>query len=252
MTIQLSINLLGPFEAVAPGGQRLVVSSRRARALLACLAMETRESWTRSRLATLLWHSRPEQQGRSSLRQELVQLRKNLGQTAAADWGNQDFLVLPRQITTDIAGFRAALSVGDAIRATALWRGELLQDTPAIYGAFPEWLALSRAKLRKQAAECLERALRAAGDPTLSQLEPAARRLAALDPGNETACRSLMRCAALRRDLAGVIACYQAYAADAGQVPSAAASEMMKRHLDEMIEAASHQERALPSRLSSG
>ncbi len=44
MTGSLSINLLGPFEASASGGEPLVVRSRRSRALLACLAMANVES----------------------------------------------------------------------------------------------------------------------------------------------------------------------------------------------------------------
>lgn len=67
MTRPITINLLGPFEARDVRGNLLVVRSRRARALLACLAMDAGESWTRTRLATLLW-GRSEQQGRSSQR----------------------------------------------------------------------------------------------------------------------------------------------------------------------------------------
>ncbi|HEY4857162.1 MAG TPA: hypothetical protein VIH98_10925 [Xanthobacteraceae bacterium] len=67
MTRPITINLLGPFEARDVRGNLLVVRSRRARALLACLAMDAGESWTRTRLATLLW-GRSKQQGRSSQR----------------------------------------------------------------------------------------------------------------------------------------------------------------------------------------
>ena len=248
MTKLLTINLLGPFEVIAPSGEPLVVRSRRARALLACLAMENGESWTRSRLATLLWHNRAEQQGRSSLRQELMQLRKALGQTVSTDWGSGEFVALPKQVATDIAAFAIALSTGDALHAATLWRGKLLQDTPVIGGAFGEWLALARSKLRKQAVECFERACAASDkESALSELELVAEKLAVVDPGNETAYRCLMRCAASRHDLPAVIACYQAYAVDAGKGLGAASAGTMKRYLDEMIEAASHRDAPEPT-----
>src|SRR6266851_41355 len=100
MARSITINLLGSFEARDAGGNELVVRSRRSRALLACLAIETGESWTRSRLAILLW-GRSEQQGRSSLRQELGQLRKDLGVTQPGDWGHEPLVRLPKQISTD-------------------------------------------------------------------------------------------------------------------------------------------------------
>jgi DNA-binding SARP family transcriptional activator len=123
------------------------VRSRRSRALFACLAMETGESWTRPRLATLLWDKRSEQQGRSSLRQELVQLRKDIGVTSPDDWGHDPFVCLPEQILTDVGLFRSAISGGDALQAASISRGELLQATALTEGPFPDWLALSRSRL---------------------------------------------------------------------------------------------------------
>jgi DNA-binding SARP family transcriptional activator len=109
--------------------------------------METGESWTRPRLATLLWDKRSEQQGRSSLRQELVQLRKDIGVTSPDDWGHDPFVCLPEQILTDVGLFRSAISGGDALQAASISRGELLQATALTEGPFPDWLALSRSRL---------------------------------------------------------------------------------------------------------
>src|SRR5947209_3933039 len=148
MARPIAINIMGPFEALDAGGNRLEIRSRRSRALLACLAMETGESWTRARLATLLWDKRSEQQGRSSLRQELVQLRKDIGVTSPSDWGNDPFVCLPEQILTDVALFRAALADGHALQVASIWRGELLQETALTEGPFADWLALSRSRLR--------------------------------------------------------------------------------------------------------
>jgi TolB-like protein/DNA-binding SARP family transcriptional activator len=237
MARPITVNLLGPFEVLDAGGNELVVRSRRSRALLACLAVEIGESWTRSRLATLLW-GRSEQQGRSSLRQELGQLRKDLGVAQPSDWGHEPQVRLPKQISTDIALFRSAISREDAITAASIWRGELLQEPALARGPFVDWLALSRSKLRQEASECFARALRASEDDDPLHLEGVALKLIMLDPWSEDGHRCLMRCAASRRDVAAVIDRYREYVASlngrAGGEPSAA----MKRLLDEAIAAA--------------
>lgn len=197
MARPLTINILGPFEALDTEGSRLEVRSRRSRALLACLAMETGESWTRARLATLLWDKRSEQQGRSSLRQELVQLRKDIGVTSPGDWGNDPFVCLPEQILTDVGLFRAALAGGDALQAASIWRGELLQETALTQGPFADWLALSRSRLREAASECFANALRAMeDDDDPLHLEAVALKQVALAPGMKR--RTSVCCAALR------------------------------------------------------
>jgi TolB-like protein/DNA-binding SARP family transcriptional activator/Tfp pilus assembly protein PilF len=240
MASAITINILGPFEAFDARGNRLAVRSRRSRALFACLAMETGESWTRPRLATLLWDNRSEQQGRSSLRQELVQLRKDLGVTSPGDWGHDPFVCLPEQILTDVGLFRSAISSGDALQAASIWRGELLQATVLTAGPFADWLALSRSRLREAARECFARALRAmeeGHDPL--RLEGVALKLIALDPGNEEAYRCLMRSSGARHDLAELIERYRLYAANVAEERGGEPSPAMKRLLDETIAAAS-------------
>jgi TolB-like protein/DNA-binding SARP family transcriptional activator len=240
MASQITINILGPFEALGVQGERLAVRSRRARALLACLAMESGESWTRPRLATLLWEHRSEQQGRSSLRQELVQLRKDLGVASPGDWGHGAFVRLPLQIRTDVEVFRSAISSDDASQAASIWRGELLQATALTEGPFADWLALSRSRLRQAAGECFASALRAVEDGhDPLRLEEVALKLVAIDPGNEDAHRCLMRSSASRHDLAEVIERYRRYAANVGQEAGGEPSAAMKRLLDETIAAAS-------------
>jgi TolB-like protein len=243
--------MLGPFEALGPRGESLTVRSRRSRALLACLAMETGESWTRSRLATLLWDNRSERQARSSLRQELVQLRKDFSIAAPGDWGQDPFVWLPKQVLTDIALFRSAVSSGDALQAASTWRGELLQATALPKGPFAAWLALSRSRLQKAAARCFATALYATEDDhDPLRLEGVALKLVALDPGNEDAHRCLMRSSAARQDLAEVIERYRVYAASVGRKNGGTPSPAMKSLLDEAIAAASSKAISSQPRLS--
>ncbi len=76
--MQLALSLFGPFRACL-NGQVVKIGSRRARAMLAMLALAPRASLSRDRLAATLWPDRAEEQARASLRQELSSLRRALG-----------------------------------------------------------------------------------------------------------------------------------------------------------------------------
>ncbi|MEM9230846.1 MAG: hypothetical protein AAGB10_14690 [Pseudomonadota bacterium] len=73
-----TLRLAGTFALICSDGRPVAVPSQRAQALLAILALEPGNRVTRSRLATLLWGDRPDEQARASLRQELSALRRVL------------------------------------------------------------------------------------------------------------------------------------------------------------------------------
>ena len=79
----LKLQLLGGFKALNDSGREIVVSPRKGRALLAVLAVSAFGSASREKLAALLWSDRGEEQARSSLRQTLTVLRKELGAMGA-------------------------------------------------------------------------------------------------------------------------------------------------------------------------
>jgi TolB-like protein len=144
---------------------------------------------------------------------------------------------------------RAALASGDAVGAASIWRGEVLEGTTLVEGAFAEWLARSRARLREAAGECFARALRAVAsghDPL--PLEAVAVRLVSLDPANEDAYRCLLRCSAARHDVVEAVERYRSYVASAGrgEHPSPA----MKQLFDTAIAAASRKGSFAPSAAS--
>jgi DNA-binding SARP family transcriptional activator len=72
------LELLGGFRLTGADGREIRLSGRKARSLLAILALSPGLSATRTRLKGLLWGSRGEQQAGDSLRQILVALRKEL------------------------------------------------------------------------------------------------------------------------------------------------------------------------------
>ena len=74
----LDVRLLGGFEARFDSGQKIALSTRKAEALLAYLALAPGRARSRDQLAGLLWSDRAEAQAKSSLRQALTALRRGL------------------------------------------------------------------------------------------------------------------------------------------------------------------------------
>jgi tetratricopeptide (TPR) repeat protein len=71
-----TLRLHGPFALCGPDGTRIAVTSRRGMAMLAMLALAPGRERTRAWIVDKLWPTRGEQQGRSSLRQELATMRR--------------------------------------------------------------------------------------------------------------------------------------------------------------------------------
>lgn len=200
------LRLLGGFE-LRRGGRPTAVGSRKARALLAYLAMRRGQPVARDGLTALLWPDTAPAAGRQSLRQALLLLRRALGPGGIESRCGGD-LVLPRdpRLEVDVERFEQATrptafghdvaSESGTALAARLYRGELLAGIElADAGPFEEWLATERSRLcdlADQALAHLDRAAERRGDlRAAAQLaerrlqlddlsEGAARRLAAL------------------------------------------------------------------------
>src|ERR1700745_354908 len=89
--MSLTLHLLGPL-VIKNDGCRLDKLPKKARALLAFLAAQNGEVVSRERLADLLWPYQGSEQGRHSLPNCLLELRKALGPSGArhlvADFAN--------------------------------------------------------------------------------------------------------------------------------------------------------------------
>ena len=79
-TETIFLKVLGQFEARDSAGNLIIISGRKNQALLAALALAPSCSLMRARIVNLLWSDRGEDQGRTSLRQSLAALRKELGE----------------------------------------------------------------------------------------------------------------------------------------------------------------------------
>ena len=209
------LRLLGPFELRRDDGSAVPLPGRQSLALLAYLALVDRSVETRERLANLVWAGRDLEQANGSLRQELVRLRRAIGEKAlpAAGTTSQPVRLDTIGIDIDVVRFRAAAAApGGGAEAIALYRGPLLQDFALrSRDPFSDWLALQRQQLQDVARILLLRMLRSGeGSSALAQ------RLLAIDPLCEEAYRFLIRHHAAGGDLARAQSWFKACEASFG------------------------------------
>ena len=198
----LQLRLLGRFDLRRDDGIAVSLPGRQSMAVLACLGLADDFTVGRERLAELVWAGRGAEQANGSLRQELVRLRRTIGEEVLPGAGttSQPVRLDVTDVDIDVVRFRgAAAAPGGGAEAIALYRGPLLQDFPLRpRDPFGEWIAVHRQKLRDIARALMLRMLRGGeGSPTLAQ------RLVALDPLCEEAYRFLIRHHAGEGDLPG-------------------------------------------------
>jgi DNA-binding SARP family transcriptional activator len=221
----LSLALLGSFQITLDGEPVSGLTSAKARALLVYLAVESDRAHPREALAELLWPDHPEESALDSLRHALAQLRRSLGDQAAATpliLVTRDALRLnpAGDIWTDTTDFRALLSEeeggqGEIPRleqAMALYRGEFLASCPTGDSpAFDDWVAFNRAELSRLALSSLQRlATRYEAAGEMDRAEASMRRQLAIEPWREEAHRELMRVLALSGRRSAALAQFEA------------------------------------------
>jgi DNA-binding SARP family transcriptional activator len=81
---RFQLRLLGPLELIAPNGDDIAPRGRRARAIIAILAVAEGKPLERAALQDKLWSSRPPLQGRDSLKKALAEIRQAFGSYAGA------------------------------------------------------------------------------------------------------------------------------------------------------------------------
>jgi len=106
----LQLRLLGHFEFRRDDGSSLPLPGRQSMAILACLALADYFIVARERLAELIWAGRGTEQASGSLRQELVRLRRAIGEEVlpAAGTTSQPVRLDITDIDIDVVRFRAA------------------------------------------------------------------------------------------------------------------------------------------------
>ena len=195
----LRIALLGGLDITGGEASARASLTRKARALVAYLALQGDRGQSREKLAELLWGNSAEEQARANLRQALSTLRKALnGDEAAYLVTDGDQISLAGEdIDLDVAKFErlaAEATPGALKRAATLYKGDLLDGFSLKEDSFEAWARAERERLRRQASAVLTKLIAhcdEVGD-TERCVETAAR-LLNLDPLREAAHRILMR-----------------------------------------------------------
>lgn len=205
------LELLGGFRLSSGDGQAIDVPARKNRALLAVLALAPGTATTRDRLVGLLWSDRGEEQGRNSMRQALVALRKDLAGLAENPLLlTGDRVALDRRhVSVDALDLLESSVEGDAAalrQAASLYRGPLLDGLGSIDAAFEEWLREARADLATRAARILGNL---AGMSEGADRLAAAERLLALEPLSEGAHLAVMQAHLAQGDTALAVRQYE-------------------------------------------
>ena len=199
---ELRLTMLGGFD-LAADDKTVVLRTRKARALLAVLALEPGRAWPCEKLAAMLWQFSGEDQARTSLRQTLSLTRKAVP-TNDTDWlrADRDSLIIDeRLLTADTAMFGRLLAEGDVDSLTgaiALYNGDLLDGRALREDTFEEWLRTERTRLSEAATDALARLVAHHGESrAFAAGIAAAARLLAIDPLREEIHRALMELYAL-------------------------------------------------------
>jgi TolB-like protein len=189
----LKLGLLGVFEMRGAADRPIAVSAKKSRGLLAILALSP--SVPREKLANLLWSERGDAQARSSLRQTLASLRRDLGPVheSLIMAGDERISIDQIRAEIDVVAFQRLTVTEDAEslrQALTLYRGELLEDTMISDPAFDEWITEQRARLHDLAVGTIERLWAMESGPRRIDL---AKRLVAIEPLKESAHLNLMQ-----------------------------------------------------------
>jgi len=149
----LRLKIYGRFRLANGLGGEIPIKSKKARALLAYLALPPGKRRAREELATLLWSDRGDEQARGSLRQALSGLRRDLGAAAAALGVTDEAVVLDAgKVTVEAA------AAGE----------ELLEGLSINDPAFDEWLR--DARLRQEEASADAAAVQSFERPSIAVL----------------------------------------------------------------------------------
>ena len=201
----VAVRLLGP-PRIERAGRAVAVDTRKAIALLAYLAVESRPVG-REELATLLWPDADHARARAALRRTLSALGSALDGRGLVVQG--DILTVdPSSAWIDVDVFRRLVAGGSLREAVRVYRGDLL----AGFGLrdsveFDEWQLAASQRLRRQLVNALERLSEESSD--VDESISYARRWVELDPLREAAHRALIRLHTQKGDRAAAVLQYR-------------------------------------------
>src|SRR6266540_559038 len=201
MTAALRLELLGDLQIRSTAGVLVIISAKKAQALLTYLSVKPAQRVSREKIATLLWSSTGPDQARQSLRQTLSTLRKELtailGDAHALVDENDLLGVDETLVSCDVAEFESlAASDKESALATAaeLYRGDFLDGFHLNEERFDQWVIAERDRLHRMSlrlhAHLIELQARRGG---VDEAIGTAQRSLRIDALQEPVHRTLMR-----------------------------------------------------------
>jgi adenylate cyclase len=194
--MHLALELFGGFRLVDAERRTVRVPDRRARALIAYLAL-AESAVPRRVLGELLCLEGDEQDQRTKLRQAVYVARKAAAEPDLVITIEDQIRLNGALLVSDVRRFQAAIARGDREslnEAVELYRGPLLAGERSLSAAFEDWLAGRRSELLEQVMKAV--LTLAKGSEAAGQHDRAlalARRALTLDPLREEAQRQVMR-----------------------------------------------------------
>lgn len=196
---RLHLKLLGTFGAWLDEARAVQIPLKKARLLLALLALSPSRGLSRERITELLWSDRSEAQARQSLRQTLAAIRRALGDAHSeilqADAEAIGFA--KDAVDSDVSlllGISSGSPLAEVERAVTAYEGDLLEGLSVRDPVAQDWLADRRAELR---AAMMERLIWLLQAHTRAQhyedMERIASHMLGLDPLAEEAHQALIR-----------------------------------------------------------
>lgn len=219
----------------------------RALALLAILAAAGAKGTSRDRAIGVLWPETGDERARHALSQTLYSLRRDLGTEVVLTM--PVLRLAPDLITSDLAGFRAAVAGRRWADAAALYAGPFLDhfhltDAPE----FERWVEAERASLATEAIRAIEIVAKASADA--GRLEEAAEhwhRLTRLEPADSRIAASYMEALAALGDRTAAMAHGRAHAELVRRELEVEPHPVVERLITRLREAPHHRPEGVPA-----
>jgi TolB-like protein/Tfp pilus assembly protein PilF len=165
--LPLRATLFGRFRVASADGDEILITSKRALAVLGLLCLSPGEPIEREQLSELLWRGKFRAQARASLRQTLLELKKSLAGTCSEplDVTREHVAIRSDIVTTDLDLLQSGLAAGRLAQAreqlSMIGSQQLLEGLD--FGpAFSAWLGARRRLVEQGLEQAIEAAL--AGD----------------------------------------------------------------------------------------